>query len=141
MRDLVSRSVDIPRFSMTVLTLFACVSLVLAVAGVYGLMSYNVAARRREMGIRLALGARPYTLLAQVLQTGVLLAAAGASLALVAAWMLDDVVSTLLFQTAPHDALTFAVVAVLLLATAGIACYLPARRAARVDSIEALREE
>jgi len=141
MRDLVSRSADLQRFSMVLLALFGGVSLLLATAGVYGVMSYNVAARRREMGIRLALGARPRALLGHVLRSGVVMAAAGAVIGLGVAWMLADVLRTLLFQTAPRDGLTFAAVALLMLVTASVACYLPARRAASVAPIEALREE
>jgi ABC-type antimicrobial peptide transport system permease subunit len=139
--DLVVRSAEIQRFSMILLTLFAGVSLLLAAAGVYGVMSYSVNARRREMGIRLALGAKPHALLADVLRTGVVMAATGAAIGLAAAWMLGDVLRTLLFQTPPHDSLTLVVVAILLLGTATVACYLPARRAAHVDPIEALRDE
>ena len=139
--DLVARSADVQRFSMVLLTFFAAIGLVLAAAGVYGVMSYTVAGRRREMGIRLALGAQPRALLGQVLRTGVGLAAAGAALGFAAAWMLDDVFATLLFQTPPRDTWTFLTVAALLLGTAVIACYRPARSAARVDPLEALREE
>ena len=115
MRSLVARSAEVQRFSMLLLGLFASVGLVLAAAGVYGVMAYTVAANRREMGIRLALGARPRSLLAQVLRTGFMMAAAGAAIGLVAAWMLDDVFAAQLFQTPPRDVLTFASVAVLLL--------------------------
>jgi ABC-type antimicrobial peptide transport system permease subunit len=139
--DLVSRSADVERFSMALLTVFAAIGLVLAAVGVYGVMSYTVAARRREMGIRLALGARPGALLGQVLRSGVKLAAAGAVLGFAAAWVLGDVFATMLFQTSPRDTWTFLGVAGLLFGTAVFACYRPARRAARVDPIEALREE
>jgi putative ABC transport system permease protein len=122
---------------------FAAIGLALAAAGVYGVMSYTVAARRREMGIRLALGARPRVLLAGVLRTGLGLAAAGAAVGFVASWMLGSVgvFETLLFQTPPRDVSTFLAVAGVLFGTAAFACYRPAQRAARVDPIEALREE
>jgi putative ABC transport system permease protein len=107
---------------------------------VYGLTSYIVASRRREMGIRLALGARPRTLLLQVLRSALILAALGSVLGLVAAWQLDSVIRTQLFQIVPRDPLTFAGAAILLVATALLASILPARRAAAVDPIEALRE-
>ena len=141
MTEFVSRSADVQRFSMALLSVFAGVSLVLAAAGVYGVMSYSVAARRRELGIRLALGARPQALLAQILRAGVVIAGMGAVLGLGVAWMLDNVVRTVLFQTPPRDAMTFGLVAIVMLGTAGIACYLPARRASQIDPIDALRQE
>jgi putative ABC transport system permease protein len=140
MTDLVSRSADVARFSTLLLTVFAGVGLVLASAGVYGVMSYTVAARRREMGIKLALGARPSALRAQVLRGGVVLAGIGGAIGLAAAWILGDTLNLQLFKTAPHDALSFAAAAVLLLTTAVIACYVPARRASSVDPIDALRD-
>jgi len=140
MIELVSRSAGVARFSTLLLTLFAAVGLVLAAAGAYGVMSYTVSAGRRDMGIRLALGARPEALLAQVLRTGVSLAAIGAVLGLAAAWVLGDALSVQLHKTAPHDTATFAAAAAVLLLTALTACYIPARRAGRVDPMEALRE-
>jgi predicted permease len=140
MSELISRSADVARFSTVLLTLFAAVGLVLAAAGVYGVMSYTVAAGRREMGIKLALGARPGAVLAQVLRSGVTLASIGGLIGLAAAWVLGDSLNLQLFQTATHDTLTFATAAVLLLAIAITACYVPARRASSVDPIEALRE-
>jgi ABC-type antimicrobial peptide transport system permease subunit len=92
------------------------------------------------MGIRLALGARPRALLVDVLRRGLLLASIGACIGLAAAWVLGDAIDIQLFQTAPHDGFTFASAVVLLLATALLACCLPARRASRLDPIEALRE-
>jgi putative ABC transport system permease protein len=141
MQALVARSADLQRFSMELLTLFAVVGLVLAAAGVYGVTSFAVAARRREMGIRLALGARPRTLLLQVLRSGTLLGIGGAAIGLAVAWVLGDVLNPQLFETPPHDTLTFVVVGVILFGTAVVACVVPARRAARVDPIEALRVE
>ena len=141
MRDLVSRSADVQRFSMALLAVFALVGLMLAAAGVYGVISYTVASRRREMGIRLALGAHPRSLVSEVLRSGFVLALSGAGLGLMAAWAMDDMLRTLLFETAPRDTLTFVSVTLLLLSAAFLACLLPARRASRVDPIEALREE
>jgi ABC-type antimicrobial peptide transport system permease subunit len=110
---------------------------VLTAAGVYGVMSYSVASRRSEMGVRLALGARPQALLAQVLQAGVVMAVIGVALGLGAAWMLGGVVSRLLFQMAPHDPATFVAVAILLLSTATLAWYV--RRGAPLVSIRSRR--
>jgi putative ABC transport system permease protein len=140
MTALISSSAGIPRFSAVLLGVFAMVGLVLAAAGVYGVMSYTVAAGRREMGIRLALGARPSMLLALVLRGGVSLAALGGTLGLIAAWLLGDALQPQLFKTPPHDTVTFAATAAVLLVVAFVACYVPARRAGRVDPIEALRE-
>ena len=140
MRDLIAQSTGVPRFSMTLITFFAITGLILAVAGVYGLTSYVVASRRREMGIRLALGAKPLTLLLHIMRGALILAALGSVLGLIVAWQLDEFIRTQLFQVAPRDPLTFAVAAILLVATALLASILPARRAARVDPVEALRE-
>jgi predicted permease len=141
MRDLIRHSADVPRFSMALLTFFAAAGLVLAMAGVYGLTSYIVASRRREMGIRLALGAKPRALLQQVLRTALVLAAMGSALGLVVAWQLSEVIRTQLFQTPPIDLVSFAGAAILLIGTALLASVLPARRAAAVDPIQALREQ
>jgi predicted permease len=140
MRDLVARSADLARFSTTLLAIFAAAGLILAAAGVYGVMSYTVTSRRRELGIRLALGARPRTLLLEVLRNGLGLTLVGGMVGLAAAWLLGDALRAQFFKTAPHDPFTFATVSVLLLITALAACCLPARRAGRLDPIAALRE-
>ena len=140
MRDLVARSADLARFSTVLLAIFAVSGLVLAAAGVYGVMSYNVTARRREMGIRLALGALPRTLLIDVLRAGLRLSVIGGVVGLTAAWLLTDALPLQFFKTGPHDAFTFISVPVVLLLTALLACSVPARRASRLDPIEALRE-
>lgn len=140
MRELISRSASVERFSTVLLGVFATVGLMLAAAGVYGVMSYTVAAARREMGIRLALGARPTALLLDVLRRGISLAALGGVIGLAAAWILGRSLPLPLFNTSTHDPLTFAATASVLLGVAFLACYLPAHRAGRVDPIEALRE-
>jgi putative ABC transport system permease protein len=140
MRDLIARSADAARFSTLLLTLFAAVGLLLSAAGVYGVMAYTVSAHQREMGIRLALGAKPGALLAQVLRSGMALAAIGGAAGLAAAWLLGDLLQVQLFKTAPHDPLTFVTSTAVLLVVALLACYVPARRASRVNPIEALRD-
>jgi putative ABC transport system permease protein len=140
MRDVVARSADVARFSSVLLTIFAIAGLVLASAGVYGVMSYSVSSRRREMGIRLALGAHPRDLLRDVLQGGLRLTLLGGAIGLGAAWILGDALEIKFFQTAPHDPSTFVGAAIVLLLTAFLACSVPARRAGKVDPIEALRE-
>ena len=140
MSESISRSAGVARFSTVLLATFAIVGLTLAAAGVYGVMSYTVAAARREMGIRLALGARPAALLRDVLRRGISLAALGGAIGLAAAWILGRSLPLQLFMTSAHDPLTFAATASVLLGVAFLACYLPAHRAGRVDPIEALRE-
>ncbi|HYP26921.1 MAG TPA: ABC transporter permease [Blastocatellia bacterium] len=129
------------RFAMLAFGLFAAVALLLAAVGIYGLMSYAVAERTREIGIRVALGAQTRDVLRLVIGHGVLLVVIGVSIGLVVAAGATRVMSSLLFGVGATDPLTFAVPSLLLGAVAVLACYLPARKAMRVDPMVALRYE
>jgi len=129
------------RLNLTLLGIFATVALVLAVIGLYGVLAYAVAQRQREIGIRMALGARRRDVLGLVIWQGMKLVVTGAAVGLFAAFALTRILARLLFEVQPTDALTFALVPVLLAAVALFACWLPARRASRVHPMEALRYE
>ena len=139
--DTVSRSVAERRFTMLVLGTLAAVALLLAAIGVHGVLSYAVAERRREIGIRLALGAQPSRVLRLVVLQGMTLALSGAGLGLLAALALTQSMGSLLFNVGPADPATFVVVAVAVVTVAFTASYFPARRATRVDPVSALRSE
>ena len=142
LEEIVSRSISQPRFYMTLLSVFAGVALVLAAIGIFGVLSFSVAQRTREIGIRMALGAPARTVLGLVVRQAMVLAATGLMVGLVAALLLSrPLVDTLLFSTSPHDTLTFAAVAALLSSVALAASYIPARRATRVDPVVALRAD
>ena len=115
--------------------------MLLATIGVYGVMSYSVAQRAQELGIRMALGAQARDVLFLVLKQGMVLSAGGAAIGVTLALLLGRLVSTLLFGVSGRDPLTLATVSVALTLVALVACYLPARRAARVDPLIALRYE
>ncbi len=136
-----AESVATQRFQLIVLGVFAVMALVLAAVGIYGVMSSSVAERRREIGIRLALGAQPASVLRLVLGQGLMLALAGVGLGLGAAVALTRFMESLLFEVRATDPATFAVIASLLTFVALLACYVPARRATRVDPMVALRYE
>ncbi len=138
--DIVSRSISQPRFYTTLLAVFASVALALAAIGIFGVLSYAVAQRTREIGIRMALGAEARTVLALVIRQAMILAAIGIAAGLAAALALSETLQNMLFGIRPRDPVTFAAVAALLAAVALVASYLPARRATRVDPIVALRE-
>ncbi len=139
--DVVAESIAQPRFYMTLLAVFAAVALVLAAIGIFGVMSYTVSQRTREIGIRMALGAQGGSVVSMVVRQAMLLAIVGLALGLVAAAALSRTMTTLLFELSPTDPATFATVASVLALVAFLASYLPARRAASVDPIEALRAE
>jgi putative ABC transport system permease protein len=141
MRDLLSDSVAVPRFYLLLVAAFAALALTLAAIGVYGTVSYAVAQRTHEIGVRMALGAARGDVLSMVLRQGLALTLAGAALGLAGAWAATRVLASLLFRVRPDDAAALAGAAVLLIAVTLAAGYLPARRAARVDPIEALRHE
>jgi putative ABC transport system permease protein len=134
-------SVAQPRFSMLVVGLFAALALILAVVGIYGVMAYSVSRRAHEIGVRMALGARTGQVLKLVLKEGMTLTLLGIAIGLFAAFALTRVMATLLFGVSAKDPLTFVAVSILLALVAVVACYLPARRATRVDPLVALRYE
>ncbi len=129
------------RFSMEMIALFALTALLLAGLGIYGVISYMVSERTHEIGIRLALGAQHRSILRMVLRQGLGLAIAGAAVGLVGALIVSHLMAGLLYGVRPTDPLTFAGVALLLIGVALLACYIPARRAMRVDPLVALRYE
>ncbi|HEY4217121.1 MAG TPA: ABC transporter permease [Gemmatimonadaceae bacterium] len=141
MSDLVSASMSWRRFSTVLMVCFAALALVLTCVGIYGAASYAVSQRVREIGIRMALGARPHSVVALVVRQGVMPAAIGLCVGLPVALALSRVLKTLLFGVGPRDPMSFAAVAIVLLGVAIVASYVPARRAARVDPARTLRME
>ncbi len=141
MEQRLSDSVAGPRFYATLVGVFACIALVLASVGIYGVLSYAVSQCTREIGIRLALGAPRRGVLRLVLGQGCLVAAIGIGVGLAGAALVTRSLSTLLFDLTPLDPATFTAVSAVLAAVAIAACYVPARRAMRVDPIAALRAE
>ena len=137
----IASSLAARRFALSVVTLFALTAVLLAGLGVYGVIAYVVSERRREIGIRLALGAEGRSITSGILWGGVKLTAAGAAAGLACALMTSRLLASLLYDVAPVDVPTFAAVTAVLLGVGLAACYVPARRALRVDPIELLRSE
>jgi len=141
MDEWVNRSTSTPRYRTTLLGLFAGLAMILAATGIYGVMSYSVAQRTHEIGIRMALGAKNGDVLRLVVRQGMLLVVVGLGIGLIAAFGLTRLMSSLLFGVTSKDPITFVAVAGLLAGVALIACYIPARRATKVDPLTALRYE
>lgn len=141
MTDVAAESVSRRRFAMQVVGLFGILALLLAAIGIYGVMAYSVTQRTREIGIRVALGASSSAILRWVLKQGMILTIAGVVVGLVGAFALSRLLRSLLFGVGPTDIVTYGVLAGLLALVALIACYVPARRATKVDPLVALRYE
>ena len=141
LNDAVTASLEQRRFSMEIVGLFALTALLLAGMGIYGVISYIVSERTHAIGIRVALGAQSRNILRMVVRQGLGLAIAGAAVGLVGALIVSHLMAGLLYGVRPTDPVTFASVALLLIVVALLACYIPARRAIRVDPLVALRHE
>jgi putative ABC transport system permease protein len=141
MESVISDSMAAARFRTSLLAVFAVVALALAMVGIYGVMSYVVTQRTQEIGIRMALGARAVDVLTLILRNGMWLAAIGVVAGLAGAFAVTRLMGGLLFGVLPTDAVTFSLVTAGLFLVALLACYLPARRAMRIDPLVALRYE
>jgi predicted permease len=139
--EVLSGALSVRRFSMEMVALFALTALLLAGLGIYGVISYIVSERTHEIGIRLALGAQSRSILRMVLRQGLGLAIAGTAVGLVCALIVSHLMAGLLYGVRPTDPVTFASVALLLIGVSLLGCYIPARRAMRVDPMVALRYE
>ena len=141
MEDVVATAMAERRFTMLLLALFAATALALSAIGIYGVMAYFVTQRTHEIGIRMALGASRRDVVGMVLRQGVRLAAAGVVAGVIGALLVTRAISALLYNVSPRDPGTLIALSATLTAVALLACYIPARRATRVDPIRALRYE
>ncbi len=141
LEQLVAKSLGQRRFTLTLMLLFGVIALVLSAIGIYGVMAFAVTQRTQEIGIRMALGARATDVLKMVVGSGMFLAAIGVAVGLIGAFGLTRLMSSLLFGVSPTDLVTFGLVTAGLLLVALLACYIPARRATKVDPLVALRYE
>ena len=141
MNEIRAESVAGERLNLTLLSLFAGIALVLAIVGIYGVMSYSVTQRTHEIGIRMAIGARPLDVFKMILGHGMKLALIGVGVGLVGAFLLTRLMATMLFGVQPTDATTYGAISILLIGIALLACYLPGRRATKVEPTISLRYE
>ena len=141
MDHIVSQSITQPRFNLFLLGLFGTVAMLLSAAGIYGVTAYTVTQRTHELGIRIALGAQVGDVLRMILGQGMAVIGIGLGLGLIAAFALMRLLKSLLFGVGENDPITFGVITLVLLLVALFACYIPARRATKVDPLVALRSE
>jgi ABC-type antimicrobial peptide transport system permease subunit len=141
MQEVYDKSVARTSFTLVMLGIAGAMAMALGIIGIYGVISYTVSQRKREIGIRLALGAQSGDVVSMVLRLGAKLALVGVCIGVAAALGLARLMTSLLFGVTAHDPLTFAAVVTLLIAVALLACYIPARRAMKVDPMVALRYE
>jgi putative ABC transport system permease protein len=141
MEQTLDQSLATERLSMTLLAFLATLALILAAVGIYGVMSYIVTQRSHEIGIRIAIGARPRDVFKMVIGRGMILALIGVAFGLIGAFGLTRLMTTMLYGVEPTDTVTFVSIGTLLTAVALVACYVPGRRATKVDPMVALRYE
>jgi putative ABC transport system permease protein len=141
MERLIAETTAEPRFYLILLSVFAAAALILSAVGVYGVMSYAVAQRRHEIGVRMALGAKATDVLKLVVSQGMTLALVGVALGLAGAFALTRTLTTMLFKVGPTDPAVFALIALMIIGVALLASLLPARRAVKVNPVVALRQE
>jgi ABC-type antimicrobial peptide transport system permease subunit len=141
MSEKINQQASALQFVAALMGFFGLIAILLSAAGIYGLIAYSVAERRREIGIRMALGARPSQVLAMVVKLAAFLVAIGGAIGLTAGFVLAQFLSTMLYGVQAWDPTVYALVPLLLIAVTGLATFLPALRAARVDPIVALRYE